>query len=181
MLPLDFTIDSRAAEPLYAQVTRQLRAAIAAGSLAPGQTLPPVRALAERLRCTPGTVARAYATLQQEGLVVTRRGGGTHVVDHAATPRPWLREAQLVNSLERYLLDALGQGYTPAQIEAAFGLALARWRDVAGSSEVETPVQRASLAFAGSHDLSVEALFRLVGRGPTHPTSAPPSLALLAG
>lgn len=169
MLPLDFTIDSRAAEPLYAQVTRQLRAAIAAGSLAPGQTLPPVRALAERLRCTPGTVARAYATLQQEGLVVTRRGGGTHVVDHAATPRPWLREAQLVNSLERYLLDALGQGYTPAQIEAAFGLALARWRDVAGSSEVETPVQRASLAFAGSHDLSVEALFRLVGRGPTHP------------
>ena len=181
MLPITLTIDSHAPEPLYAQAARQLRAAIAAGSLAPGQPLPTVRALANHLHCTPGTVARAYATLQQEGLIVTRRGGGTHVVDHAAPPRPWLREAWLVNSLERYLLDALGQGYTPAQIEAAFGLALARWRDVTLSGDMEAPAERVGLAFAGSHDLSVEALFRLVERGPTHPHASVTFIGSLGG
>ena len=146
-----------------------MHAAIAAGILLPGEALPPIRTLADQLGCTSSTVSRAYVLLRDAGLVVARRGGGTRVAEMSDTAVPWMRDAHLVNSLERQVLDALGQGYTTAEIEAAFGLALARWRDAADSSAPARPAPTADLSFAGSHDLSIEALFRLTERRPGHP------------
>lgn len=176
----DLSLDPHSAEPLYAQLARRLRAGIAAGHLGPGDALPPVRTLAESVRCTPGTVARAYTVLADEGLIVGRRGSGTHVAE-AATARPWLREAHLVNSLEHHLLDALAQGYTPAEIEAAFGLALARWRGMTTSDTISAPTPDVELTFAGSHDLSIEALFRLLGRAPRRVQTAARFVGSLGG
>ena len=55
--------------------------AIDDGVLAPGSKLPPVRELAYRISVTPGTVARAYSLLIDEGLLEAGVGRGTFVAD----------------------------------------------------------------------------------------------------
>ena len=64
-----------------ARLARALGADIASGVLARGERLPPHRALAHRLGCTPGTVSRAYAELERDGLVAGHVGRGTFVTD----------------------------------------------------------------------------------------------------
>lgn len=76
-------IDAKSSTPLYAQIKEQMRRAVAAGVLQPGDQAPRVRDLAEELRVNPNTVARAYRELQAEGLLVARRGSGTFISDDA--------------------------------------------------------------------------------------------------
>ncbi|KRF26585.1 GntR family transcriptional regulator [Phycicoccus sp. Soil803] len=73
------TVDPEAAEPPYEQVRAQLAGLIGRGSLAEGDRLPTVRALAADLGLAVNTVARAYKELEAEGLVTTRRRAGTVV------------------------------------------------------------------------------------------------------
>ncbi len=67
--------------PIYLQIVQQVKYLVASGRLAPGDELPTIRALAERLVVNPNTVARAYRELEAAGVVTTRRGAGTHVSD----------------------------------------------------------------------------------------------------
>src|SRR5262252_2815197 len=62
------TLDAADATPIYAQVERGLRAAIAAGRLKPGDQLPTVRELAVELRVNANTVARVYSELERGGV-----------------------------------------------------------------------------------------------------------------
>lgn len=55
------SIDTRDATPIYAQLERGLRAAMATGRLKPGDQLPTVRQLAVELQINANTVARVYA------------------------------------------------------------------------------------------------------------------------
>src|SRR5438034_1802913 len=73
------SIDTSDRTPLYAQLERALRAAIAAGRLRAGDQLPTVRQLAVDLRINANTVAKVYLELERAGVVETRRGVGTFV------------------------------------------------------------------------------------------------------
>ncbi len=64
-------------------IVRELRGLISSGRLIAGERLPPVRQVAADLGVAVGTAARAYRQLEEEGLVVTRRGGGTRVSESA--------------------------------------------------------------------------------------------------
>ena len=55
--------------PIYLQIVNQVKFLVAAGRLTPGDELPPIRVLAERLVVNPNTVARAYRELEQAGVV----------------------------------------------------------------------------------------------------------------
>jgi GntR family transcriptional regulator len=88
--------------PIYLQIVNQVKYLVAAGRLAPGEELPPIRTLAERLVVNPNTVARAYRELEAEGVVEKRRTAGTYV--SGAGPRLNRRErlkilAQRVDAL----------------------------------------------------------------------------------
>ena len=65
--------------PIYHQIVSQVRYLIAAKRLQPGEELPPIRVLAERLTVNPNTVARAYLELERAGIVTKRHGSGTYV------------------------------------------------------------------------------------------------------
>lgn len=65
--------------PKYKTVVRMIREKIAAGDLAAGTKLPPVRELAWQLKITPGTVARAYTVLTDSGVLKAEVGRGTFV------------------------------------------------------------------------------------------------------
>ncbi|CUH77267.1 PLP-dependent aminotransferase family protein [Tropicibacter naphthalenivorans] len=81
------TISGRFAQiekgPKYRALAQAIREAIAAEELAPGDKLPPVRELGWTLQMTPGTVARAYAILTDEGALKGEVGRGTFVAEPA--------------------------------------------------------------------------------------------------
>lgn len=65
-------------------IYRQLRGLIVSGQLGANERLPTVRQTASDLGVAPGTVAKAYKLLEQEGLVVSRTAAGTRVAESAA-------------------------------------------------------------------------------------------------
>lgn len=72
-------ISSNDGVPIYLQIVNQIKYLIAAGRLAAGEEIPPIRVLAEQLVINPNTVARAYLELERAGLVAKRQGAGTYV------------------------------------------------------------------------------------------------------
>ena len=74
-----FQVDLKHPTPLYHQLDRSIRFAIATGRLGIGDQLPTVRQLAVDLRINANTVAKVYAELERSGVVETRRGVGTFV------------------------------------------------------------------------------------------------------
>ncbi len=68
----------------YKSLAQAIREGIATGQLAPGTKLPPVRDLAFRVQVTPGTVARAYSLLTEEGRLRAEVGRGTFVAEGRA-------------------------------------------------------------------------------------------------
>jgi GntR family transcriptional regulator len=107
------TIDPKDGTPIYVQLERGLRAAIATGRLRAGDQLPTVRQFAVDLRVNANTVARVYAELERAGVLETRRGVGSFV---SATPAqahpPREHDRRLRTFVTRVLADADAAGLT---------------------------------------------------------------------
>src|SRR5215207_5856914 len=111
------TIDARDKTPIYAQLERWLRAAMATSRLKPGDQLPTVRQLAVALSIDANTVARVYADLERSGAIETRRGVGSFVTataDRARPPRE--HEKRLRAFTTRVLAEAATLGFTVDEI-----------------------------------------------------------------
>ena len=116
------SVDPRDPTPIYAQLERGLRAAIATGRLRVSDQLPTVRQLAVDLRVNANTVARVYAELERAGVIETRRGVGSFI---SATPvqarPPREHERRLRAFATRVLSDADRAGFTIGEVIAALG------------------------------------------------------------
>ena len=88
--------------PIYLQIVNQVKYLVAAGRLAPGEEVPPIRTLAQQLVINPNTVAKAYHELERDGVVVKRHGSGTYVSDQGS---PLARRQKLKILTDR--IDAL--------------------------------------------------------------------------
>jgi GntR family transcriptional regulator len=102
---------------------------VSAGKLKPDDRLPTVRQLAIDLRVNPNTVARAYAQLAEDGVISTRQGRGTYVLE---TPLPVdqrrLRRERLMMLVDTFLSELDRLGYTPEELEKIWGERLASWQ-----------------------------------------------------
>ena len=68
-------------DPLYKQVTDQVKDAIASGTLKPETKLPSIREMSKELKISIITIKRAYSDLEREGYIITRAGMGSFVAD----------------------------------------------------------------------------------------------------
>ena len=105
-------IDRSADLPLHEQLERQLREAIQAGRLAPGEPLPSSRGLASSLGITRGVVSEAYGQLASEGYLSMRQGAPVRVAASVQRQRP--REAA------RSLLPRFGYDLRPGPDLSSF-------------------------------------------------------------
>src|SRR5919205_3076913 len=108
-----FSIDAADPTPLYAQLERAIRVAIATGRLGIGDQLPTVRQLAVDLRINANTVARVYTELERSGVVETRRGVGTFVTarpNEAANRRD--RERRLRELTDHFITETHKHGFS---------------------------------------------------------------------
>ena len=150
---------------MFTQIADQVRQLVATGRLQPGERLPTIRQLAESLAISPGTVVKAYRQLEQDGVIQSRRGGGTAVVGKAEDPQLLtLRQTRLSNMMSNGILEALSQGYSLEEIEAAFSIHLDRWREerkdsaqAAKGLSKSTETSKA-LVIVASHDLALNML-----------------------
>jgi GntR family transcriptional regulator len=114
------SIDPRDPTPIYAQLERGLRAAIATSRLRPGDQLPTVRQFAVDLQVNANTVARVYAELERAGVIETKRGVGSFI---SATPArahpPREHDRRLRAFATRVLADAEAVGFTIDDVIAA--------------------------------------------------------------
>ncbi|NSC20443.1 aminotransferase class I/II-fold pyridoxal phosphate-dependent enzyme [Streptomyces albus subsp. chlorinus] len=84
----DYRIEGSGAAEIAASVER----GVGSGALAPGAVLPPMRELAARLGVNPNTVAAAYRTLRDRGVIETAGRRGSRVRERPATaPRESVR------------------------------------------------------------------------------------------
>lgn len=105
-------IQPNSGEPIYQQLTRQLKHAVASGSLRPGDQLPTVRDLAEQLVINPNTVARSYRELIALGVLEGTPGSGTFVKASSSPMKSQEREQQIRPLVDQLIIEAnlLGLG-----------------------------------------------------------------------
>ena len=122
LMALFLRIHDRSALPIYQQILRQIREAIAAGRLESGEKLPSHRQLAKELVVSPLTVKRAYDQLEQEGQVETRRGMGTFVAAMPTAEAQTTREERLRATIKDLVSEARASGLrTGALLELVRG------------------------------------------------------------
>ena len=76
-------IDPSLPQPIFEQVAIQIKFAVAAGTVRSDEMIPSVRELSRQLAINPNTVIRAYRLLQDEGVLIPRRGIGLVIAEHA--------------------------------------------------------------------------------------------------
>jgi GntR family transcriptional regulator len=127
-VPTLFTVDPRSGVPLYLQLIDQIKRAVALGTLASGEQLPTVKALALDLTINPNTVARAYRELERDRVIETSPGRGSFVRSDGApaeAKRAGLDVADGV--LSESVRESRALGLDARTIRTIFERALARW------------------------------------------------------
>jgi GntR family transcriptional regulator len=120
------SINRESSVPLHDQLVTQISLLIASGVLAPGQRLPSVRDLANRLDIHRNTVSAVYKTLESHGVVTVKMGSGVRVIDLKREPSSggWREGVALRHLAAKFVEDARERGYTDEAIAEAVDLAL---------------------------------------------------------
>jgi len=105
---LNIIISNSSPDPIYEQVTKQIKALILKGELEPGEALPSIRSLARELHISVITSKRAYEELERDGFIETVPGRGSFV---ARQNQELLRERKM-RVIEERLIELIGESRT---------------------------------------------------------------------
>ncbi len=100
---MNIIITNSTGQPIYDQITSQIKNLILTGVLKEGDALPSMRLLAKELKISVITTKRAYEELEREGFIVSFTGKGSFV---ASQNLDFLRE-QRQREIEEYLQQAV--------------------------------------------------------------------------
>jgi GntR family transcriptional regulator len=127
-------IDAHNGLAVYDQIVRQVKFAVADGTLSAGEMVPSVRELAKDLAVNPNTVARAYRQLQDEGVLATVRGTGLAVESGAKRGCQADRKRLIRSRLNDVLVEAHLSGLTEDEIQELFAAELSAAKRQRGKS-----------------------------------------------
>lgn len=99
---MDIIITNSSGEPIYQQISSQIKAMIMNGTLKEGDALPSMRTLAMQLRISVITTKRSYEDLERDGFIESYTGKGCFVKGQNTE---LLREENL-RQIEQLLCDA---------------------------------------------------------------------------
>lgn len=105
--------------PIYLQIIEEIKNRIVAGTLAPGQQLDSVRAMAAEFEVNPNTIQRALSELEQRHLVYSQRTRGRFVTEDTRMIkilRHKMAVSEIRNAVERLRL----LGFDSEEIESIF-------------------------------------------------------------
>lgn len=105
---MEIIISNAGNQPIYDQITTQIKAQIISGKLKEGDALPSMRLLAKELRISVITTKRAYEELEREGFIVSYTGKGSFV---AGANAELIREEHL-RQIESHLRSAVALSQT---------------------------------------------------------------------
>lgn len=105
---MNIVISNSGEIPIYEQIASQIKSAVIAGEVKPGEPLPSLRFLAKELRVSVISTKRAYEELEREGYITSVPGKGSFA---AEINRELLREEQYTR-LEEHLNEAVDAART---------------------------------------------------------------------
>jgi len=78
---MQIIISNSSKEPIYEQITSQIKSSILAGELQEGAAIPSMRNLAKELQISVITTKRAYEELEKAGFIYSMVGKGSFVAE----------------------------------------------------------------------------------------------------
>jgi GntR family transcriptional regulator len=115
---MDIGVDLESGVPIYMQLVDRIKQMVVSGQLQPGQQLPTMRQLAADLRINYNTVGRAYAILDQDGVISTQQGRGTFIASRLSEEQiQRMRLDKLGSMIGQIVQEALVLGYSPQEIK----------------------------------------------------------------
>jgi GntR family transcriptional regulator len=115
-----FRVNPTSTQPLYLQLTQQIRHAVETGVLQPGDALPGIRTLAEQLVVSPNTVVKAYSELEHEGVIEMRQGTGAFVAGRKATRAKSDRVRHAQERVRALVARLQEEGFSEEEIQRLF-------------------------------------------------------------
>ena len=102
--------------PIYRQIIDQVRLATATGALVPGEAMPSVRSLAERLVVNANTVVKAYAELVRDGVLESQQGMGFFVARKRQIYSEAERRRRLQHAVDDFIHEAVFLDFSAEEI-----------------------------------------------------------------
>ncbi|MBV4414963.1 GntR family transcriptional regulator [Clostridium tyrobutyricum] len=100
---MNIIISNISRDPIYEQITNQVKDNIVRGNISAGELLPSIRNLAKELKISVITTKRAYEELEREGFIETIPGKGSYV---SSQNKELLKEKKM-KSIEDKLMEAI--------------------------------------------------------------------------
>ena len=115
-------INHTSTQPIYEQITDQIKGMIIDGTLREEEMLPSVRTLAKELKISALTVKKAYDFLEEEGFIVTVHGKGSFIAKNNQSLLMEERKLEVEKCLDEVIRKARISGLSDEEIREMFDL-----------------------------------------------------------
>jgi len=119
-IQMKIKIDSSLSSPLFKQLMNQIKNAVTAGLLKPGDALPSIRQLANDLELNHNTVAKAYQLLERDSVIQTKGYRGTSIHGDAIQNSTVNMNDSITTKLSETIRSLRESGATDSEIRITF-------------------------------------------------------------
>ena len=109
--------DPKKSIPIYEQVILGIKELIIKGAIGPGEKLPSIRELASMIVINPNTISKAYAELEEQGIIYVVKGKGTYVSEHISKSDKNNIYNKISEELKKVILEAEAAGISKNEVE----------------------------------------------------------------